>query len=234
MSAGTMMACACKEIIMGKQSSLGPIDPHFGAIPAHGIIEEFKRAHAEVKVDPSKIPIWQPIIAKYHPTRIGECEKAIQWSDEMTRSWLARGMLAECPDPEETAAAIVTELADHAVTKSHARHLSAARCKEIGLNVMMMEDHQKLQDAILTLHHACIHTLTATGAFKVIENQKGVAFIQIAQAMLMPGAGIIAPPGAVGTPIIPEPTAAEPAVPASEPVRDAGEPPAEELAAPAT
>ncbi|MBX4308663.1 ATP-dependent Clp protease proteolytic subunit, partial [Mycobacterium tuberculosis] len=27
MSAGTMIACSCFEIIMGKQSSLGPIDP---------------------------------------------------------------------------------------------------------------------------------------------------------------------------------------------------------------
>lgn len=27
MSAGTMIACSCKEIIMGQQSSLGPIDP---------------------------------------------------------------------------------------------------------------------------------------------------------------------------------------------------------------
>ena len=77
MSAGTMIACACKEIIMGKQSSLGPIDPQFGNLPAHGIIEEFRRAYNEIKSDPSKIPLWQPIIAKYHPTLIGECEKAI-------------------------------------------------------------------------------------------------------------------------------------------------------------
>lgn len=27
MSAGTMIACSAKQIIMGKQSSLGPIDP---------------------------------------------------------------------------------------------------------------------------------------------------------------------------------------------------------------
>ena len=27
MSGGTIIACACKEIVMGKQSSLGPIDP---------------------------------------------------------------------------------------------------------------------------------------------------------------------------------------------------------------
>ena len=62
-------------------SNLGPIDPQFGATPAHGIIEEFKRAHAEIKADPSKIPVWQPIIAKYAPTLIGECEKAIKWSE---------------------------------------------------------------------------------------------------------------------------------------------------------
>lgn len=59
LSAGTMIACACREIIMGKHSSLGPIDPQlFGNISAHGIIEEFKRAHDEIKTDLSKIPVW--------------------------------------------------------------------------------------------------------------------------------------------------------------------------------
>ena len=32
MSAGTMIACSCREIVMGKQSSLGPIDPQFGGL----------------------------------------------------------------------------------------------------------------------------------------------------------------------------------------------------------
>ena len=27
MSGGTMIACSCKEILMGKHSSLGPVDP---------------------------------------------------------------------------------------------------------------------------------------------------------------------------------------------------------------
>ena len=42
MSGGTMIACACREIVMGKPSSLGPIDPHFGGIQAHGVLEEFQ------------------------------------------------------------------------------------------------------------------------------------------------------------------------------------------------
>jgi hypothetical protein len=185
MSAGTMIACSCRQIVMGKQSSLGPIDPQFGNLPAHGIVEEFNRAADEIARDPSKIPIWQPIIARYHPTLIGECEKAIQWSNDMVREWLVRGMLSAREDRDAKASEIVTELSDHALTKSHARHLSAARCMEIGLNVSMLEDDPRLQDAVLTVHHACIHTLSATPAFKMIENHKGVAFLQMAQQQVL-------------------------------------------------
>ena len=184
MSAGTMIACSCKQIIMGKQSSLGPIDPQLGPMPAHGVVEEFKRAVDEVRADPSKIPIWQPIIARYHPTLIGECEKAIQWSNDMVKEWLVRGMLQGHVDPQGKAAEIVTELSDHALQKSHARHLSAAKCKAMGLEVVALEDDPKLQDAVLTVHHACVHTLAATAAFKMIENHKGVAFFQMQQMII--------------------------------------------------
>lgn len=46
MSAGTMIACACRNI---KQSSLGPIDPQFNGIPAQGVLDEFERAAQEIK-----------------------------------------------------------------------------------------------------------------------------------------------------------------------------------------
>lgn len=36
MSAGTMIALSSKEIVMGKQSNLGPIDPQFGGCLAPG------------------------------------------------------------------------------------------------------------------------------------------------------------------------------------------------------
>lgn len=178
LSAGTMIACACKEVIMGKHSSLGPIDPQFGGIPAHGVVEEFRRAYDEIQKDQAKIPVWQPIIAKYHPTLVGECEKAIDWSKELAREWLKTGMLANDPDRETKAQQIVEDLSDHALTKSHARHLSLKRCKDLGLNVKALEDDQSFQDAVLTVHHAAIQTLGGTGAFKIIENQLGVAFIQ--------------------------------------------------------
>ena len=185
LSAGTMIACACKEIIMGKHSSLGPIDPQFGGIPAHGILEEFDRAKHEIQSNPATVPVWQPIIAKYNPTLIGDCEKVIDWCNNMTRDWLLTGMLKDEKDADTVADDILKELADHSVTKSHSRHQSAEHCKNIGLKVHELEQEQDLQEAVLSLHHSCIHTLGSTPAFKLIENQNGIAFIQTAQNVVV-------------------------------------------------
>ena len=185
MSAGTMIACACKEVIMGLHSSLGPVDPQIMGLPAHGVVEEFNRAIDEVKKDPSRIPIWQPIIAKYNPTFIGECEKAIAWSSEMVTTWLTERMFSGQEKPKERAGKVVKELTDHALTKSHARHLSYQKCKDIGLEVKLLEDTPDLHDAVLSVHHACIHTFSATGAYKIIENQSGQAFIQIIKQVVV-------------------------------------------------
>ena len=145
-----MIACACKEILMGKQSKLGPGDPHFGGIPAHGVVEEFKRAKKEISEDASSIPVWQPIIAKYNPAFIGEYEKAIAWSNEMTKEWLRSGMFASEKAPGRKINKILKELGDHALTKSHARHLSIERCREMDLKVSELESNDELQDAVLS------------------------------------------------------------------------------------
>lgn len=178
MSAGTMIALSCKEVYMGKHSSLGPIDPQLGGLAAHGVIEEFARAKSEVTATPMLAHIWQPILAKYSPTLIGECEKAISWSKEMTKDWLTSGMFEADADAQEKSVRIIDELSDHILTKSHARHISMKRAMELGIKVAPLESDQKLQDAVLSVHHACIHTLTNTAAIKIIENQKDVAFIQ--------------------------------------------------------
>ena len=178
MSAGTMMALACKAVMMGKHSSLGPIDPQIRGIPAHGIIEEFKQAASDIAASPAMIPVWQPIIAKYHPTLIGECQKAIDWSTKMVRDWLVTGMFKGESDGPKKADRIIKELGDHALTKSHSRHISCATARSLGIKVEDMEMDQKIQDAILSVHHASIQSLGATSAIKLIENQLGVAYVQ--------------------------------------------------------
>ncbi len=179
MSAGTMIACSCKEIIMGKHSSIGPIDPQIGGRPAHGIIEEFERAAKEIKEDEDNIPLWQPIIAQYSPTLIGECNKAIELTNEVVKEWLVTGMFKgkHDPSPEKRADKVIENLASHLLSKTHDRHISVQKARDIGLNVKPLEDDQTLQDLVLSIHHACIHTLSGTGACKIIENHLGVANI---------------------------------------------------------
>jgi hypothetical protein len=175
MSGGTMMACACKVIWMGKQSNIGPIDPQFNGIPAHGVLQEFKKAIEETKADPRSIPMWQQIISRYHPTFIGECEKAIQLADEICTKWLAENMSSRCADAKTRAAAVVKKLNNHDDTKTHARHIHIDEAEEFGLEIKRLEEDPKLQDLVLTIHHAFMHTFSRSGVVKGIENHEGKA-----------------------------------------------------------
>lgn len=159
MSAGTMIACSCSEIIMGKHSNLGPIDPQINGKPTHGIIEEFNKAKAEIAASPQTIPVWQTILSKYSPTLIGECEKAIKWSESMVKDWLFANMFEGEDDAVVKSEAIIKELGSHALTLSHDRHLAPDQLKDLGLKIIDLEDDQDLQDKVLSLHHSCIITL---------------------------------------------------------------------------
>lgn len=182
MSAGTMIACSSRLIHMGKPSNLGPIDPQFGGIPASEVLEEFNRAAKEIKSDSSKIPLWQVIIGKYHPTFIGECEHSIKWSKTIVKEWLKSGMLLGDRNAQVIANNIVKHLSDHLKHKSHSRHIHIEECRRIGLKIAELESNQQLQDLVLTVHHAYIHTLTASLAYKIVENQSGEALVLLAKA----------------------------------------------------
>ncbi|MBI5042854.1 MAG: ATP-dependent Clp protease proteolytic subunit [Nitrospirae bacterium] len=179
MSAGTMIACSCKEIIMGKQSNMGPIDPHFSGIPAHGVIAEFKRALVEIKKDPETIPIWQTVVSKYHPTFIGECQNAIEWSEEIVSSWLETNMFDGVPDAKGKANKVVKNLGSHEDTKTHARHIHIEEARNFGLNIKSLEADfsQDFQDTVLTVHHAFMHTFANSNSIRIIENHLGNAIV---------------------------------------------------------
>lgn len=178
MSAGTMMACSCKEILMAKHSNLGPIDPHLRGIPAYGIIQEFKRACREVKKDRSVIPIWQSIIQQYRPSFLSQCEQAIKWSNSFVEDELAQNMFHGIPDARVKAKKIVKALSNYTHNKAHERHLHFDECKQLGLKVSLIEDDANLQDLILTVHHCFMHVLMNTPAYKMIENHMGVALVK--------------------------------------------------------
>lgn len=193
MSAGTMIACSCSEILMSsKHANLGPIDPHFGGMPVQGVIEEFKRACREVKADPSKIPIWQVIIGQYEPTFLSRCENAVKWSTKFVTDQLAANMFHGDKAGRAKARAIVRHLTDYRGNKTHERHIGFDESRKMGLKMVALEDDDTLQDLVLTIHHCYMHALTNTGSFKIIENHEGAAFVKQQQMMAVP-AGVPVP-----------------------------------------
>jgi ATP-dependent protease ClpP protease subunit len=175
MSAGTMIALSCKEIMMGKQSNLGPIDPQMGGVACQAVLDEFKQALQDVKTNPSSAALWQAIIGKYHPTFLIACKQAIDWSKKMAEQWLKANMLKGKP---ALVAKVLKEFGDHSRSKSHARHISNEKCKLAGLKIVSMEDDHDLQDLVLTVHHAFMHTFANSGTLKIIENHLGVAYME--------------------------------------------------------
>ena len=178
MSAGTMIACCCREILMARHSNLGPIDPHIQKLPALGVIEEFKRACSEVTADASRIPIWQAIVGQYEPTFLSRCENAIEWSNEFVRKQLTEVMFHGDEDGDRKAAHIVEKLSDYGENRTHERHIHFDECQEFGLWVTLIEEDQALQDLILTVHHCFMHSLQNTGSVKMIENHRGAAVVK--------------------------------------------------------
>ena len=181
MSGGTMIACASREIYMGRESNIGPIDPQFGGIPAHGVIAEFKKAVEDISANPQSIPLWQVIIAKYHPTFIGECQNAIDLATAIVTQWLVSGMFEGDKDANATAKRIVGKLNNHADTKMHARHIHADEALGFGLKITMLETDKRLQDTVLTVHHAYMHTFASSQAVKIVENHLGSAIVSVAR-----------------------------------------------------
>jgi hypothetical protein len=178
MSAGTMMACAAKEIVMGKQSSLGPIDPQIHGIPAYNIKQEFEEAKKDLQKNPSNAQYWAIKLQQYPAAFMKTALDAIELSGLLVKEWLGDSMYDKSKEVDKSLInIIVAHLNEHDASKSHARHFNFEYCQKIGLKIKMMEDDSDLQDAILSVHHAYIISLQQTTASKIIENNMGKAFI---------------------------------------------------------
>lgn len=172
MSAGTMIAMSCKEIIMGRQSSLGPIDPQMNGVACQMVVDEFKKAVDEVRSNPASLGLWQTIIGKYSPTFLTACSDAIKWSEELAERWLTD------VNPQIDMRKVKNVFINHNHSYSHSRHISKEDCRAAGLPVSDLEANQNLQDAVLSLHHCYMILIDAISVVKIVMNQDGRAYLQ--------------------------------------------------------
>ena len=193
MSAATMLACCADTIVMGRQSYMGPTDPQFQmmtslgfqSIPAQTILSQFSRAKKECAEDRANLAVWLPSLQQYGPALLEQCEDAIDLSQELVSTWLAKWMFRKLPKAKrkERAKAIATALSDHDTLLTHGRPLDRDYFRKLGMRVEFLEDDQQLQDKVLTVYHACMHTFAATGATKIIENHEGRAFVKLTKSL---------------------------------------------------
>ncbi len=172
MSAGSMIAVSCKSIIMGRQSCLGPFDPQFNGVPCQSAIREFYKAVDDVAANPASLGLWQTIISKLNPTFLALCEQADQLSEELTESILLDKQL-----DNEGKKKIKDVFQKNENSKIHSRHINRDKCKDAGLNIIDLEDDQKMQDLVLGIHHCCMILGEQSNILKIVENNIGGGYI---------------------------------------------------------
>jgi Serine dehydrogenase proteinase len=183
MSAATMVACAANQIVMGKHSFLGPIDPQLilqtalgnRLVPVQNILEQFERALRD-GADPVKLRVWAPMLTQYGPDLLVTCQNLASLSEELVSEWLKSYMFKGQADAEAKGKAIARWLSGHSTFKTHARPLSQDELRAQGLTgIRALGQNQAEQDLFLSIHHATAHTFTSTAGVKIIENNLGKA-----------------------------------------------------------
>ena len=184
MSAATMMALSADELFMGQHSQLGPIDPQFiintpegpRSAPAKAILNQFDLAKRECQ-KPENLAAWIPILRTYAPGLLTQCEDSQKLAVDMVAGWLERYMMNGEENAAEKSREIAEWFADYESFRSHGRRVGREQAREIGLKVTDLEDDGELQDAVLSIHHAAMHTFSGTLAQKIIENHFGRAWV---------------------------------------------------------
>ena len=181
MSAATMIACACDEIIMGKQSAIGPTDPQVTfptpnglfTVSAQALLDEFEQAKAEVVANPSVSPIWVSKVKNYPPGILKSCQQTIELAKEKVEGWLTTYMFKGQSDGASKAARIAAWLGEPKNHKTHGRPIGLATAEAEGLNVKAMEQDPLFQDLVLSVFHATAVTFEASPCVKFVENHNG-------------------------------------------------------------
>lgn len=220
MSAATMMALSCDEILMGNHSQLGPIDPQFTLVTPDGprfaaaqaILDQFEQAKLELASTPAALNAWLPILRSYAPGLLSQCVTAQQLAEEMVATAMASHMFKnlDAVGAKAKAEAVAAWFNDHKTHGSHGRPLPLVDVQAQGLRVVPLEADRELQDKVLSAWHGVQHSLTGVAVSKLIENHVGSAWILQSQT----GVIMLGPQqGAAGA----QPAAPRPAAPARAP-----------------
>jgi hypothetical protein len=199
-SAGTILAMAGDEILMGNGSALGPIDPQIGfavgkRFSADAFLEGLNKIKEEVQNTGKLNAAYIPILQNVSPGEIQNCLNARAFSQVLVRDWLVQykfkfwkkhaktGKEVTHAEKVKQAGEVAKALCDHSKWLTHNRSIRREDLEDLGLQITNYSDNPDLEDAI-TRHYTLLKmTFDMINAYKIFETPETQVLRIFAQAV---------------------------------------------------
>lgn len=183
-SAGTLIAMAGDEILMGPVSALGPIDAQLSwqgkTFSADALLEGFEKIKAEVLATGGLNKAYIPILQGISPGELQTAENAMKFAKSLVENWLANYKFrrwtqhsktgAPVTDDERSQRAdeIATQLCDHSRWLTHGRSIKIDDFREMRLLITDYSKNAELFDAVQR-YYTLLQMTFAGNIYKIFE-----------------------------------------------------------------
>jgi hypothetical protein len=193
-SAGTIFAMAGDEILMGKNSALGPIDAQmiYPRTGKHFSADEFLDGLDKIKqevLETGKLnAVYIPILQNISPGEIQHCVNAQAFSRTLVKEWLknykfshwtihkSTGKPVTVDEKEFRANEIATALCKNSDWLTHARSIKIDDLKRLHLEIVDYSKIPELDEAINRYFTLLSMTFAGTNIYKVFETPESQIF----------------------------------------------------------
>lgn len=186
MSAGTIFSMSADEILMGKSSSLGPIDAQImwngKQYSAGAFLDGLDKIKEDIVKNNGRLnPIYIPILQGISPGEIQHNENAQELSASLVRDWLVKykfshwtthsssGAPVTLDEKKKRARDIAEKLGKNSHWLTHSRPLGIKELRDLKLLITDYTEIPELDDAISRYFILLSMTFDNSGIYKVYE-----------------------------------------------------------------
>ncbi|MDR0604375.1 MAG: hypothetical protein LBG80_08755 [Bacteroidales bacterium] len=197
-SAGTIFTMAGDEILMGINSSLGPIDAQMimngKYFSADAFLDGLTKIKEEVLTTGKLNPAYIPILQNISPGEIQRCENAQNFSRTLVTNWLktykfkywkirtTSGKEVTEDYKQKRAEEIANKLCKHSDWLTHGRSIRISDLEKMKLLIINYSERQDLSEAIDRYYTLLRMTFDMTGIYKIFETTNSQIYQSVSQA----------------------------------------------------
>lgn len=198
-SAGTIFTMAGDEILMGADSSLGPIDAQMMMngkyFSADAFLDGLTKIKEEVLSTGKLNPAYIPILQNISPGEIQRCENAQNFSRTLVTNWLktykfkywetrnTSGDKISEEYKETRAKEIADKLCKHSDWLTHGRSIRISDLEQMKLLIIDYSKDTNLSEAIDRYYTLLRMTFDMTGIYKIFETANSQIYQSVSQAV---------------------------------------------------